>query len=592
MKNFYLAVGSILLVSSGFSQQLKPLPSSKNMRQASIHIKTTKPVTAKADGDVIYSNTFDDVSDWNEVDNSVPLTNGGWAIGTTAPAGEFSVSMGAIESTTAANGFALFDSDNVYNDLGNQDASLELATGIDFSTKPNVNMEFQYYHRKFNDSIYVEFSINGGAWGNAIQIDPKLGDSNSSDNPAFFSKNVSSIVGGQSNVKIRFRYIGEWDYAWMVDDLKFTESFQNDLELTEYFMTANDLDYYAIPSSQTDFPGVTFGANITNQGYGAQANSALSVKINAQTPVLSATKNLAPLALDTFSIETPIELASGTNTIVVSADLGANTDGYMTNNSKTISVMNGGSTYSRSDGQLQLYTNFDGQEDGMRIGNIMDIYNDMFVAGIRVRIDNKPENVGQELHMEIWKYNTSSQDFELFTANSAEITPANLGGYVYIPGVAGENELFAGETIIVYAKHLANEDFVRIGLSQAVLPQTTLMYFGEEEPGFYSGNAAMIELVEGLFVGLNDLNNELGMKMYPNPANDRVNVSYKLSGDAKVKVTVTDLSGKVVYTTQAAEQNAGEQSLEISTANFSNGVYMVKFEANNETSTQKLVIKK
>ena len=90
MKNFYLAVGSILLASSGFAQQLKSLPSTMNAKAASMNVKTTKPFAAKLDGEVIYTNTFNNTADWNKVDNSVPLTiGGGWKVGTAAPAGPF-----------------------------------------------------------------------------------------------------------------------------------------------------------------------------------------------------------------------------------------------------------------------------------------------------------------------------------------------------------------------------------------------------------------------------------------------------------------------------------------------------------------------
>jgi hypothetical protein len=59
-----------------------------------------------------------------------------------------------------------------------------------------------------------------------------------------------------------------------------------------------------------------------------------------------------------------------------------------------------------------------------------------------------------------------------------------------------------------------------------------------------------------------------------------------------VNVTVTDLAGKVIYTSNGENNVAGAHSMKINTSNFSNGVYMVNFKANNEVSTQKIVIRK
>ena len=57
-----------------------------------------------------WSNTFSNPSDWTMVD----LIYGGlqnWVISTTGPVGSFSAVLGAISSTSASDGFAMYDSD-------------------------------------------------------------------------------------------------------------------------------------------------------------------------------------------------------------------------------------------------------------------------------------------------------------------------------------------------------------------------------------------------------------------------------------------------------------------------------------------------
>ena len=97
-----------------------------------------------------WTNDFSNSSDWTMVD----LANGGlqnWVITTNGPQGSFSSAMGPIASTTAANGFALYDSDALNSFYGVQEAYIMYNGTIDCSVFSNVNIEFQSYHKKFRD---------------------------------------------------------------------------------------------------------------------------------------------------------------------------------------------------------------------------------------------------------------------------------------------------------------------------------------------------------------------------------------------------------------------------------------------------------
>ena len=81
------------------------------------------------------------------------------------------------------------------------------------------------------------------------------------------------------------------------------------------------------------------------------------------------------------------------------------------------------------------------------------------------------------------------------------------------------------------------------------------------------------------------------MSVYPNPANDLSNVSFELNNEADVNITVTDLSGKVVYTNALGTVN-GAQNVAINTTALNNGVYFVNLSVNGTVSSEKLVVKK
>ena len=171
------------------------------------------------------SNTFSNPSDWTMVD----LIYGGlqnWVISTTGPVGSFSAGLGAISSTSASDGFAMYDSDALNSSYSPQEAYIQYNGTVDCSSYPYVNIEFESYHRKFRDSIFVEVSIDGINW-DRYEVHAGQATNTTTANPEFVSVNVSATAGSQPAVYFRFKYEGEWDYAWMIDDVSFAETPNN-----------------------------------------------------------------------------------------------------------------------------------------------------------------------------------------------------------------------------------------------------------------------------------------------------------------------------------------------------------------------------
>jgi hypothetical protein len=121
-----------------------------------------------------------------------------------------------INTSTSGNGFAILDSDH-YGDGFFQDADL-VSPVLDFSEYVNITITFQHYFREFGDSHgTLLYSINGGSAWTPIQT-----WSAETTNPATFSQNMSTELGGQSNVRFKWNYIGLWAYYWAIDDISIT----------------------------------------------------------------------------------------------------------------------------------------------------------------------------------------------------------------------------------------------------------------------------------------------------------------------------------------------------------------------------------
>jgi hypothetical protein len=77
------------------------------------------------------------------------------------------------------------------------------------------------------------------------------------------------------------------------------------------------------------------------------------------------------------------------------------------------------------------------------------------------------------------------------------------------------------------------------------------------------------------------------MTVYPNPANNEVNVSIARLRDARVKVTISDILGNSLYSSNEVSQYGYSKKLDIHT--YPAGVYLLKVEYNDEVTTTRIV---
>lgn len=81
------------------------------------------------------------------------------------------------------------------------------------------------------------------------------------------------------------------------------------------------------------------------------------------------------------------------------------------------------------------------------------------------------------------------------------------------------------------------------------------------------------------------------MQVYPNPATDKVTLSYTLTQSGDVNITIMDVMGRVVMSENQGKKEAGfAYRTNINTSNMSNGTYFYTVEVNGAKSTNKLVI--
>ena len=89
-------------------------------------------------------------------------------------------------------------------------------------------------------------------------------------------------------------------------------------------------------------------------------------------------------------------------------------------------------------------------------------------------------------------------------------------------------------------------------------------------------------------VGINEIENSAnGILVFPNPATNYLTITLG-SSSKKVEVTITDITGKIIYSAVATET----RKIEVSNIDFAQGIYIIQIRAEDFIETKKLIVVK
>ncbi|MES2779633.1 MAG: choice-of-anchor I family protein [Bacteroidota bacterium] len=91
-------------------------------------------------------------------------------------------------------------------------------------------------------------------------------------------------------------------------------------------------------------------------------------------------------------------------------------------------------------------------------------------------------------------------------------------------------------------------------------------------------------------VGLNEINLNTFIQLYPNPTNGNSNLSFTLNTADKLHISVIDLQGKEVLNSIDLNGIAGTNEVELPTAGLKDGIYFVTLSSNGRSAQSKLVV--
>ena len=604
MNKLYIPALAVTLIAGTVSAQSQGNAPARYLKEKSV-AQTTRHIqpTRSADRDVIWSSDFSDPSDWS-IGNINDPANDNWSIGTTGPSGGYP--SPSILSTTAANGFAIFDSDLLCG--GTQNAWLQIANPIDLSAYPGVVLQFEQFYREFQGTCYVEASTDGTTW-TSTQINV-IGANNSTTNPQLYSVNLSSI-GGAPTAWFRFRYAGGCDYAWQIDDVELMTLPPHELVM-DYGYTSQfggGYEYGRIP--QIEMPStLILGASVINFGGLDQNNITVTATVTnaggatvatASTDIASMINGDTVVTEETVTLPSPLPVGLYTAYFTLTSDDIA-TDDNLNNNFAYRYFEVTQDLYSIDaidvvpDSVLLLTAlgtaSFTDNTQDVRLLNYYQVPVQETFTGVEIYLSANNTDAGSYFiaalydTADVFLNNLASplQESDIRVITAADITNGLVSVDFLEEITLAPNGYFVG--VRLYQEG-GNDIYILDDKSVDQPFDASMLWIpvDDNNQNLYSnGNAMAIRLSSSTTIGVQETSNLEGVTMYPSPTSGPVQIRMETPG--QMNVEVYNVLGSLV---QTASFNGTATTLDL-TGN-SAGIYTVRVSDGNRYNVQRITLK-
>ncbi|MDD3741115.1 MAG: T9SS type A sorting domain-containing protein, partial [Bacteroidales bacterium] len=447
-----------------------------------------------------------------------------------------------------------------------------------------------------------------------FEIHSDLEVNDATGNPTLVMVNITTIAAGQATVYLRFRYIGEWDYAWMVDDISMFEAPDYDVALQqarvnfwpEYINYGYSGFYGLVPQEQINGVGAPVFFTGVIKNYGSQTvTPILTAKVfdSESTELFSDTALFAaPIAVEEFdTVSTsgdgltyyffdPAEV--GEYHFTLDASIDGQTDENLANNSLEYVTWITDNEYAHDQGNVSGSWSTCNYTDGCNDGDIIGVTYPFFVSTQFNSIDfyvSSLTEVGTGYVAKLMIWDDGSEAWaEVASSTYYSIDSEEQVGVMHSVTMtdAYNIEVPEGDFVEIlaavefYTNSGANE--WRFGIDGTVPTSgwETWMYFMGDQWYYYGGtHVPIIRMNVGEPNSVNNISTDTDVTIYPNPTDGIITVG-NVEG---ASIEIINIMGQVVKTV-----NSSYEVNNIDLSNFANGTYFVKVVKGSNVSTSKI----
>jgi Secretion system C-terminal sorting domain len=629
MKKTYTLIGSILISGLMFGQNglKKPSTALQAKYKSSLNQNPSHPNgqhnEESSNREILFESDFSDASLWTISHETG--TVGDWVIGNDIPSGTYLIDP--INSVTADNGFALFDSDVICS--GNQIANLQVSSSIDCSTINDVQVKFSQYYRKFYDSTYVDVSLDGVNWTkyvvNGTVDNNEFSEGSASINPSEVVVNITETAANQSTVYVRFQFYSPEDllpgfpgcaYSWMIDDVVIERIPDYELKISTYSIgnkyeqLATDLEqtdgpYYQIPVDQAT--QLKFVAIVSNIGTLATDNVKVEVNVtdyngNNFGPFLSDLFNLGSFESDTIFIGSNLTPdAVGTISTSATVVYTENAENSLVNNTSLRELKITDNVYALDKGSDFSSAGYNATVDEVVLWNFYEIQSETYCTGLSFAIesqnaDEEVDLIGQPILLNILELDAEGNTTPLFDQGDVvhDIVASDFGA-----GIVTITQNFDEAIILEAGKTYAAEltwfqegitlRFVHTGSSSTDFNIITI-----NQEIFLGDNYFLrLNTSEDGSIGIKETTQSGNLTLsqnQPNPVRDNTVISYELKNAEIVTLEVYDITGKLISTSNEGTKSAGAYTINYNVSKLNAGIYTYTLVAGDARLTKKMTV--
>ena len=624
MKKNQLLTGAFVIASSLFAQKAEL---SKNNFVTKTNKKITTTPTAHKSA-AIWSDDFSNASTWTL--GHAASCDLDWEIGQNlSNSGEYITAP--VASSTAANGFAMLDSDayGAANSGDLESSWMTTASPINLSGNTSILLSFETNYRQYDTQCFIVTSTNNNDWPELTasfdaSTNPNVyalwEDFTNNDevesNPTTANVNISGSAGGQSQVWVRFHHTGSWGYSWFVDDASINNLQANDIVLNEaWASTFFNSEYGRTPISQLS-DSLALGGEIFNFGSATQTGIELSIAVenSAGETMASNVESFPSLEQDSTDLlqtAVSVDLAEGIYTLnaTLTSDADNEEGQYFGNNtysrefaiSKNLFSLDGIGVYDEEDLSVtSIGTGNTGEGEGNTLFARYVILEETSIVGLEVAISSQSTVGGQIFSFLLPESSLLNEDGSLnqsadvYSGRIAEnedgvtVTQNNIdNNLVYIP--LPETTLAPGVYYACAELYTAggNADALQVLDDETVWepPYASLYFTADDATVYTNGTAVAIRMALGDYVDLEENENNTLFSVLPNPSNGVFTVT--TDKNDFYTLDVINILGEVI--SSKTIEGAINETIDIS--NFDAGIYLVKVTTSTSQNVQRVVIK-
>ncbi len=536
-----------------------------------------------------------------------------------------------ISSSTASNGFMIFDSDyydnngssstmggGLYPTPHNGDLKTDM---IDLSTYTDVMVKMNSYFRTFQGQAFIRFYVNG-MYNSQVEVHTDLDVNDSSPDDAVLMVRMPNSVPGNANVQIEFQFEGTTQsnvngsgyYFWMIDDIELMETPAHLMDVTDVVhggwnsipvSQGFSMDYTFKPLIQSNANPYTFEMILANIGAndltGAQMNIEVYDDINTQ--VFSS--NSTPTTLVT--LDTVVFVANQTyapaNMGIYNMRFWGSSDSIAYTDTTYMQAIITDSVYGRDYGNPSGAWRVGRQCGGLQVGNIFDIYAADELTSVSTYVDDYSV-AGAIMFGVLYEVDTTSSPMGFILIDQTDdyiIQSGDLDNWVTIPFNFAINidPAFGQQYMIAIGGYAHPLDTFGISVSgDAEVTMSRIQDNGCDlgTQGFgywyWVSETPMVRMNFGTPwtppSSINETTFNGKISIYPNPTNGIFTIEMNDVKKDVYSIKITNVLGQEVF--ENSEFISGFYKGNIDLSAFQKGVYLIEIKNSTATITERIVV--